>query len=63
MQIYNKRLKISKKKYKKYSRGRKGAPGNVNRLKKSQMLSGVKGVVTSEQDPHPAKELNEKGIK
>lgn len=56
-----KRSKLSKEKYKMYSLMRKGALGSVkelnpvfkeiNRLKKSLVLNGIKEIVTSEQDP------------
>ena len=55
-QLYNERKKMHKEKCKKYSLRRKGAPGSItelrpefrerNRLKKSLMLNGIKGVVS-----------------
>lgn len=50
-----KRSKLVKEKCKIYCCRRKGALGSENRSKKSLMLSGIKGVVPSERDPHPAK--------
>ena len=55
-----KRKKLSKEKYKMYSLRRKETPGSrlelkqskeINRLKKSLMLNGMKGVLISWQDP------------
>ena len=43
--------KLSKEKYKMYNVRRKETPRSINRLEKSLMLSGIKGVVTSGQDP------------
>ena len=58
MQIYMKRNKLSKEKHKMYG---KGAPGSemelspvlkeINRLKETLMLKGIKGAETSERDP------------
>lgn len=62
-----KRNKLDKKKFKKMYSLRTGAPENVMRLslvlkemtnlKKSLMINGIKKVVTTGQDPHPAKFL------
>jgi hypothetical protein len=44
--------KLNRKKYKTFSFRRKEAPRSLNRLKKSLVLSGRKGVVTSQPTPH-----------
>lgn len=46
-----KRHRLSKEKFRMYSWWRKGTPGGVNRLKENLLPTGVKGEVTSEQDP------------
>jgi hypothetical protein len=43
--------KLSKEKYKMYNVRRKETPRSINRLEKSLMLSGIKGVVASEKNP------------